>query len=1153
MIQKNPAAIDTHRARLLMGQELFERKMFDDALKYLAPARDSAFVFEKNLAKYRTAQIYTATDKPKDAMKLLEEVVVAQDLEQSASDQGTHILMADRGSENLKHEALLESTRIFPTVFPGDSQPVNYYLKLAPSEEMFQDAIEKLAYRYISLKRYALGGALLRALSERLGDPERVMNIYRQVLISLPPADRLEIPAQEVVHVLDLFNRWLIDYQSPESVRKSTRDFFETQTRDLGTRSHEQFKATHVPELRRKYLEQARDFYLLYLRYFQNTPYSDEIATNLADIYYNQGDFFRSGETYFRVYSGEFGVAHKAGGKGHQQQVNLLKSAIFSFQQHPSHTYSFYEQTRNRALLMRAIDGYMHEHPPARSDVKLLFVYDKTLYEQGIYNSAIPRLFDFLSKHKSSAYVSDAADLILDYYNTLNDLKGLTNAAGKILALNLPDSRLNQRIKAIQSSASFKHLEQNIQNKLGYGNAAESKQYLQAALSSGDMALTDAALKEALSLSRSEKDTETFFRSAEVLVIKQQDETKKVELLNSVAGEYIKLTRFITATQTLERITSGNAEARSKTFAGRVRIFLMMHDMNSIARIVAHSGGSSMLDADLTKRIQSQAIDLMTSGGSPPESVLRSFLVSSDDESVLQLLFRSQGILSPGVVQGLKSSIQKRCAGGGGRGAICRWGALEAAEPVLARYLSDLTTAPATPEAIEPKGAEFVRIDKIYRDLDGSGDAYVDSWVAIKSALLYSKFSAFLLKVGQKNPALAAPLQQKAGESSEAAKKFRQSCQNIAASAGLPAGQAQYCNTNDNVKLGSYFARSVKTFNGAPARDPSSKKISDLQKELFANEDQPAPLLAIAQEYYNMGEYAHAAATAGYGISLNVSTAEDLKVTLGCSLARLGYLGEAKYQLGVSKSSDPKKVGMSSRGGRSLKKIKKRTMNVGCLGLLALLGTGAAAADKPAAETKGSSGTFVDDHPVLKDYVSEEHHSNFSVGMGIIPIGFMKNRLFFGVDLFEINYSNRYLDWNILDTILGFGLSQGGENGKYVMLMTQPKFRVTQGISVGFLLGYEFVSFPSVQSVVTVQSNGFSTPSSSFGTSAPIYGLSASETIKAFDSSKLKVSQMFFKETYSTTQPVAGATYDFSPTSSSFDPTSIQASTVFMIELSFMF
>lgn len=56
----------------------------------------------------------------------------------------------------------------------------------------------------------------------------------------------------------------------------------------------------------------------------------------------------------------------------------------------------------------------------------------------------------------------DSANLILDDFNIKSDFQGLMDWGGKILALNLPNQELNNKVKTIREQAKYKKLQAQV-------------------------------------------------------------------------------------------------------------------------------------------------------------------------------------------------------------------------------------------------------------------------------------------------------------------------------------------------------------------------------------------------------------------------------------------------------------------------------------------------------------------------------------------------------------------------------------------------------------------------------------------------------------------------------------------------------------------
>jgi hypothetical protein len=204
---------------------------------------------------------------------------------------------------------------------------------------------------------------------------------------------------------------------------------------------------------------------------------------------------------------------------------------------------------------------------------------------------------------------------------------------------------------------------------------------------------------------------------------------------------------------------------------------------------------------------------------------------------------------------------------------------------------------------------------------------------------------------------------------------------------------------------------------------------------------------------------------------------------------------------------------------------------------------------EPVAESKDTS--FVGTHSSLKNFIFNEPESEFTLGVGLIPVGVMGGKFLIGVDVFQLNWANSWLDWEILSTTIGFGFAQDStNNSRHFIAATLPKYRISESLSFGLMLGYESATFNNLLSFI--EKNKFYTPNEPFSGSSLIYGLSASEYLTFANMKRLKISEKVFRENYSIEQTAAGWNLNFPQFGKNFDKTPIKPSWVFLLEISLL-
>ena len=202
---------------------------------------------------------------------------------------------------------------------------------------------------------------------------------------------------------------------------------------------------------------------------------------------------------------------------------------------------------------------------------------------------------------------------------------------------------------------------------------------------------------------------------------------------------------------------------------------------------------------------------------------------------------------------------------------------------------------------------------------------------------------------------------------------------------------------------------------------------------------------------------------------------------------------------------------------------------------------------------RASAVSIVDEFPDLKKYTYKERDSAIYLGFGISPIAVLNNRVHFAADVFQVSWLSRSWDIEIFNASFGYSTSQNSyASSTDITFRVAPKYRITSYLSAGPIAGLEFVSFPDVGSKIF--KNDLSTPNfEPFSSRGFIYGVQASEVVPFGTDHFLRISELVYQETYSTTTTPDGWTYIFQNNALQNDQTPIQASTMFMIEFSFMY
>jgi tetratricopeptide (TPR) repeat protein len=896
LFHEYPNTEETSSVRLILGQQLFDQHEYARAREVLQPVVSRPFVYERNVAKYRVGLAWLSEGKASIALQLFEQVIRDPDLKVQENPYQVGLKNRNQGKTDLKREALIDSIRAYTQVYEKNPDPVPYYSHLAPTELLFQEVMEKLAMRYINLKKYQVAVSLLRTVGERTVEPQKVIAIYRQVLLSIPPEKRPDFPVSEMQFLLEKYTLWSNDYQMSPKTKLAAAGFFEKQVRDLATTNHQLAKNARDAARRALFDTRARDYYLLYLAFFKKSKHGGEMATDLADVYFAEGNFLKSGEYYLRNFDGEFGPV--------KDRRALIENAILCLQKKGK--YSFYDTLRMRGLLIASIQSYIDSDKKKKSDPALNFLLAKSRYDQGFFPDSLDGLYNFISNFRRSRQVVDASELILDYFNTKSDYGGMKVWSEKLLDLKIPNQALNQKLARVRKQAGSKEIHEKIRSLAGYDDFAQGKSYLNLAMTADDADAKNLLLQEALAKSQREGDIQSFLQAATIMADKEKSPEKKNEILTSVAQESLKVSEYYQAMADYRKIfQSGQFQERQRVAALEkyTQVGLALRDWSSLRQAFS-SPLFDGISAQTKSRMREQLTDYIDSPNAVSSDLVSVLLKSGITDDALLALYKAQYKLAPGARTYVMREVQKRCSDGS-RATVCSWASLNGLDDRKSLFLRSLASAPQTLEGIQATAGRFMDTVNQYHSLEGSSDPFLETILSLRSYELYTAFARYLQNAGDANRSLKPVLQQKANETLATAKQSLNHCRMVNEKSSVLHPAIKDCASGKSPPLAELLRTNLIRPVDGPGSDPHSPKLDNLRRAVFTSKGgNEEAALKLARTYLDERDYFHAAAAAAYGMGLYKNSERDFRTVLGCAVMNLGYYSEANYHLDNGESDD---------------------------------------------------------------------------------------------------------------------------------------------------------------------------------------------------------------------------------------------------------
>jgi hypothetical protein len=197
---------------------------------------------------------------------------------------------------------------------------------------------------------------------------------------------------------------------------------------------------------------------------------------------------------------------------------------------------------------------------------------------------------------------------------------------------------------------------------------------------------------------------------------------------------------------------------------------------------------------------------------------------------------------------------------------------------------------------------------------------------------------------------------------------------------------------------------------------------------------------------------------------------------------------------------------------------------------------------------------FLKENPSLNKFIYKKPHSNIYLGLGITPLAITDNRFILAGSLFQLHYIKNNWDFELFN--ISVGLNQAEESlysSYHFIIRTAPKIKIYSNLSLGVILGWEFISFPNVNK--KEYKNQYFTPIEPFSTNGGILGIILTQEFKYYGKYIIQINEFIYREFYSVYEAKYSWKYWFEDDKIEQDPDrkAIAPSFVGGIEISILF
>ncbi len=379
---------------------------------------------------------------------------------------------AGHESVDVQREALVDLTYCYAQARkPEDA--AEYLRERASSREAYVAALGKMANRFAIIEQPVGAAEVTRALlklapddPERLDDGRMLHNVVTRM------GDYSSV-GSDVSLMLHALRRQTMRPEFDEAAGARTEKEFEALTRDMATRSHDVLRGdtktgqtyTAIPAIN----SSTAEAYRVWLATFTQSPHRLQIIQNLADVLLADEKFLEAGRRYrdaadLLALPAEAALVTEEKKEGEEEdsdappvqtpeqraqaRLDALFNAAVAYQKalEAEGDKTHLDLAVSRAGLRDAGGQYLTEgQPPPAKALRIKFAIGRTYYDEGDYDRAIDLLTAVAWENPRTEQGDAAAHLVLDSYNTINDISGLFAVGRRFLD---PASPISANVKA---------------------------------------------------------------------------------------------------------------------------------------------------------------------------------------------------------------------------------------------------------------------------------------------------------------------------------------------------------------------------------------------------------------------------------------------------------------------------------------------------------------------------------------------------------------------------------------------------------------------------------------------------------------------------------------------------------------------------------
>lgn len=378
---------------------------------------------------------------------------------------------------NLQDEALKDLVRFFADAGEMD-EAYNYFNKLG-KKELIRDMLKRLAATYFEQGKFEQCIKTYRRLIAENPQAFEAPEYQNEIILAYQKIGRRQETLTEIKRLLETYGRasaWARANSSNQDAVNKAQDYVEKNLRTVAINYHNEAKKLGTGSQAKEVYALAYKAYSVYLQEFPDGKHSYDVRYAFGELLYKIKKFDESYEQYMKVvaldpkgqhskFCAESAIhaadqvveAEEKSGKGAAPGNKTAEMPLSDWEQN----------------LLKACDQFSELYKDDKNAKNIIYKAAYLLYNHNMFKQASDRFRVVISMDPKSREAEQAANLILDSFNLVEDWQNLKEVSKAFYDQDgLGSSGFKKEVYNIYERASFKLIEINFEKSKDEGSAA---------------------------------------------------------------------------------------------------------------------------------------------------------------------------------------------------------------------------------------------------------------------------------------------------------------------------------------------------------------------------------------------------------------------------------------------------------------------------------------------------------------------------------------------------------------------------------------------------------------------------------------------------------------------------------------------------------